>query len=98
MWRSGMKVFGETNETKNRAKDQGLPTGYLDAKPDKKEIEQVKEVLQFVDKKYITHFKPEVEGFHGSKTLWKVVDGHETFWKAIEDFLKSNYSGRVLLR
>jgi len=32
--RSGMKVFGENNETKDRAKAKGLPTGYLDAKPD----------------------------------------------------------------
>ena len=157
--RSGMKVFGETNETKNRAKEQGLPTGYLDAKPDiesaieyayklndtkpiillgssyssalallisvnsdklksvitfspdehlkkvnlakeikginipifatsaKKEIEQVTEVLRFVDKKHITHFKPKVEGFHGSKTIWEVVKGYETYWKALEEFL-----------
>lgn len=32
--RSGMKVFGEVNETKNRAKAQNLPTGYLDAQQD----------------------------------------------------------------
>ena len=32
--RSGMKVFGESNETKDRAKAQKLPTGYLDARPD----------------------------------------------------------------
>jgi len=32
--RSGMKVFGENNETKNRAKELKLPTGFLDAKPD----------------------------------------------------------------
>jgi len=32
--RSGMKVFGETNETKNRAKEQILSTRYLDARPD----------------------------------------------------------------
>jgi len=157
--RSGMKVFGEINETKNRAKEQGLPTGYLDAKPDiesaieyaynlnynkpiillgssyssalallissnskkvksviafspdehlkkvnlaeqiknikvpifvtsaKKEIEQVSKVLRFVDKKYITHFKPNAEGFHGSKTIWKVVKGYETYWKALKEFL-----------
>jgi alpha-beta hydrolase superfamily lysophospholipase len=157
--RSGMKIFGETNETKNRAKEQGFSTGYLDAKPDiesaidytfalngnkpiillgssyssalallisansdkiksvivfspneylkkinlaeqikninipifatsaKKEIYQVSEVLKFVDKKYITHFKPKFEGFHGSKTIWKVVKGYETYWKAIENFL-----------
>ena len=160
--RSGMKVFGETNETKNRAKEQGLPTGYLDAKPDiesaieyaynlngsqpvillgssyssalallvsatsnivksviafspdehlkkvdlaeqikeinipvfatsaKNEIKQVADVLKLVNKKHITHFKPEVEGFHGSKTIWEVIKGHETYWKALEDFLKKN--------
>ena len=32
--RSGMKVFGETNETSKRAKEQGLATGYLAARPD----------------------------------------------------------------
>jgi len=32
--RSGMKVFGESNETKDRAKAKKLPTGYLDARPD----------------------------------------------------------------
>jgi len=32
--RSGMKVFGVVNETKNRAKEKGLSTGYWDAKPD----------------------------------------------------------------
>ena len=157
--RSGMKVFGEINKTKNRAKEQGLPTGYLDAKPDiesaidyayklndkkqiillgssyssalallisansdklksviafspdehlkkvnlakeiknisipifatsaKKEIKQVSEVLRFVDKKHITHYKPTVEGFHGSKTIWKVVKGSENYWNAIEEFL-----------
>ena len=159
--RSGMKVFGEVNETKNRAKEKGLPTGYLDAKPDiesaieyayklndekpvillgssysaalallistetnklestvvfspgeylkgvhlseqiksinipifatspKKEIKQVSDVLKFVDKKYITHFKPEEEGFHGSKTIWEVVKGFETYWEALELFLKN---------
>lgn len=154
-----MKIFGETNETKNRAKEQGLSTGYLDAKPDiesaidyaynlndnkqiillgssyssalallisaksekvksviafspdehlkgvnlavkikninipifatsaKKEIKQVSEVLKFVDKKHITHFKPNIEGFHGSKTIWEVVNGFETYWEALKEFL-----------
>ena len=53
----------------------------------KKEIKQVTEVLRFVDKKHITHFKPEVEGFHGSKTIWEVVKGYETYWKELEEFL-----------
>ena len=157
--RSGMKVFGEINETKIRAKGKGLPTGYLDVKPDieaaidhsyklndqkpiilfgssysaslallvsqetpkvkvtvafspgeylkginlseqiksidkpifvtssKKEIEQVSEVVKFVSKKWVTQFKPQVAGFHGSKTLWESVKGHETYWKALRQFL-----------
>jgi alpha-beta hydrolase superfamily lysophospholipase len=32
--RSGMKVFGVTNETSAIAKQKGLPTGYLDARQD----------------------------------------------------------------
>ncbi|MEE9439881.1 MAG: hypothetical protein V3V14_12820 [Saprospiraceae bacterium] len=53
----------------------------------KKEIKQVSDVLRFVDKKHITHFKPKVEGFHGSKTIWEAVKGYETYWKEIEQFL-----------
>lgn len=147
--RSGMKVFGVVNETKERAKEKKLKTGYLDVKPDieaaidysfklnkkkpiiifgssysaslallilvenakvkativfspgeylkginlseqiksidkpifatspKKEIKQVSEVLKFVEKKHVTQFKPQVEGFHGSKTLWDEVKGNE---------------------
>ena len=158
--RSGMKVFGETNETKDRAKAKGLPTGYLDAKPDvetaidyayelnkkkpiilfgssysaslallvstqtdkvkvtiayspgenlkglnlaneiktldkpiyvtspKVEIKQVSDVVKNVNPKLVEHFKPTVDGFHGSKTLWKEVSGHETYWTSLEKFLK----------
>ncbi|NLD48496.1 MAG: hypothetical protein GX660_15120 [Clostridiaceae bacterium] len=158
--RSGMKVFGETNETKDRAKAKGLPTGYLDAKPDveaaidyayelnhkkpiilfgssysaslalmistqtdkikatiayspgeylkginlsneikeinkptyvtspKVEIKQVTDVTKNVNPKFIEHFKPTVDGFHGSKTLWKSVSGYDTYWTSLENFLK----------
>ncbi|HBH27395.1 MAG: alpha/beta hydrolase [Desulfofustis sp. PB-SRB1] len=158
--RSGMKVFGEVNETKQRAKAKGLATGYRDAWPDveaavlhghrlnngepiilvgssysaalalllaaqmeevgavvcfspgeylkgisvaqqiaglakpvfvssaKKEIEQTAELVAEVEPRFIHHFKPEVDGFHGSKTLWKSVPGHETYWRAVKDFLR----------
>jgi len=157
--RSGMNVFGANNETKNRAKAQNLPTGYLDAKPDieagidfiynlnekkpiillgssysaalalmissenkkikaiivfspneylksvflaaqiksikipifatsaKKEISAVTEVFKWVNKKNITHFKPNEEGFHGSKILWECVKGFEQHWFALAQFL-----------
>ncbi len=157
--RSGMKVFGESNETKNRAKELKLRTGYLDARPDieaaidyvfklnknkpiillgssysaalsmlianknpklksliifspdehlkginlaeaskdiripifatsaKKEIQETEEVLRYIDKKFVTQFKPKEEGFHGSKILWKSVKGHEKIWNALVEFL-----------
>lgn len=157
--RSGMKVFGESNETKDRAKAQKLPTGYLDAKQDveaaidyafklnnnkpiallgssysaalslliasestqkieriivfsagehlkqtnlaeslssikipifatsaKKEIEETAAVLRKVESKYITQFKPNKEGFHGSKILWESVKGYDKIWEALEKF------------
>ena len=156
--RSGMKVFGVINETSALAKQNGLPTGYLDAKQDieaavdyayklnsnspiiifgssysaslallvstetekvkaviafspgeylkgiklaeemksltkpifaigaRKELDEVKKVLRFVNSKNITLFMPKVDGFHGSKTLWESVKGHETFWKPLEQF------------
>ncbi len=157
--RSGMKVFGNVNEAKNRAKEEGLATGYLDAKPDiesavdyayelnnkkgiillgssysaslallistktdkiksvlafspgeylkgidladeirlvntpafvtssKKEINQVSALINGVGPNLVDHFKPDAEGFHGSKILWKSVKGFETYWKALEQFL-----------
>jgi alpha-beta hydrolase superfamily lysophospholipase len=157
--RSGMKVFGVINETSALAKQNGLATGYLDAKQDiesavnyayelndkrpiiilgssysaslallistetdrikavvvfspgeylkdvklaeeikslakpifatgaRKEIGEASKVLRFVNSKHITLFKPKVDGFHGSKTLWESVEGHETFWASLEPFL-----------
>ena len=160
--RSGMKVFGESNETKNRAKAQKLPTGYLDARPDieagidyayklnklkpiillgssysaalslliavdnkklkslilfspaehlkatalaesissidipifatsaKAEIKEATEVLRFVDQKLISQFKPNAEGFHGSKILWESVTGFEKVWNNLTKFLEES--------
>ncbi|MCF6298230.1 MAG: hypothetical protein L3J08_09665 [Flavobacteriaceae bacterium] len=69
---------------KEQIKDLKIPVFAASAK---KEIEQVSKVLRFIDKKYITHFKPEVEGFHGSKTIWKIVKGYESYLKVLEEFL-----------
>jgi len=81
------------------SKGRGIKLGYhpaiklvstpLFATSAKKEILQVSEILRHVDKKYITHFKPKVEGFHGSKTIWEIVKGNETYWDALVDFLDS---------
>lgn len=53
----------------------------------KGEIDLVRRLLEKVDPKYITQFCPTVEGFHGSKTLWKEVPWNDTFWNALKGFL-----------
>ena len=53
----------------------------------KKEIGEAKKLVRFVDTKYLTQFRPQVEGFHGSKTLWSTVKGNESYWKSFEKFL-----------
>jgi dienelactone hydrolase len=157
--RSGMRVFGVTNETALRARALGRPTGYLDARQDivaavayayalndhrpitlfgssysaalalliatetvavqqviafspgeylkgvrvaahlstlqqpvfatgaHQEFDSVREVLRYVPAERLTLFSPEVDGFHGAKTLWAMVPGHERYWQALERFL-----------
>jgi alpha-beta hydrolase superfamily lysophospholipase len=154
-----MTVFGVVNETSALAKKKGLPTGYLEARPDieaavdyahkmngkkpivilgssysaslallisaqsdrikavvafspgeflkgtnvaqeiaslnkpifvtsaKSEIEATTDIVRFVKGRYVTQFKPDVDGFHGSKTLWESVRGFETYWSALLKFL-----------
>lgn len=53
----------------------------------RKEIGEARKTLRFINSKHLTLFKPKVDGFHGSKTLWESVDGHETFWMPLKHFL-----------
>ncbi len=53
----------------------------------KKEVREVAQVLRYIDPKYITYFKPGVEGFHGSKVLWQTSRGNEIYWKSFQQFL-----------
>jgi alpha-beta hydrolase superfamily lysophospholipase len=53
----------------------------------KKEMDDVNNLLRTVDPQYVTVYNPEVDGFHGSKTLWRSVKGHETYWQALRQFL-----------
>ncbi|MBX3101240.1 MAG: alpha/beta hydrolase [Bacteroidetes bacterium] len=159
--RSGMNVLGVVNETSTLAKQQQLPTGYLDARQDMEAAlvyacrlhhnkpvilmgssysaalalmlgathPQVKAVIAFspgeylrktsvagavaglkkpvfvtsarqeipdterlvagVDPVCLTHFKPEVEGAHGARALWRKIKGSESYWLALEQFLDS---------
>lgn len=53
----------------------------------RKEIEDVATTIRLIPRQHVTLFKPQVDGFHGSKTLWASVPGHETFWNPLEQFL-----------
>jgi pimeloyl-ACP methyl ester carboxylesterase len=54
------------------------------------EINRSSNVVRFVDKNYVTHFKPTVKGIHGSRALWQSTPGHENYWKAFTSFLKGS--------
>ncbi|MBN1950117.1 MAG: alpha/beta hydrolase [Bacteroidales bacterium] len=34
---------------------------------------------------------PSCDGMHGSKVLWKEIEGHEEYWNALKAFLKKYY-------
>jgi alpha-beta hydrolase superfamily lysophospholipase len=53
----------------------------------KKEISQTADIIKDVKSTQITHFKPEVDGIHGSRALWETTKGNETYWKAFNLFL-----------
>ena len=53
----------------------------------KKEIKQINDVIKNVNPTLINHFKPEVEGIHGSRALWKSTKGNEAYWKSFINFL-----------
>ncbi len=54
---------------------------------DKKETPKVATLTKGINAQYLTHFKPEVTGIHGSRALWQSTDGNEGYWKAFRGFL-----------
>jgi alpha-beta hydrolase superfamily lysophospholipase len=56
----------------------------------KLEISQTNQLIAKVDSSFITHFKPNIEGVHGARALWKETEGHKEYWKAFLTFLKKN--------
>lgn len=54
----------------------------------RKEITDVTELVKNINPKYITQFKPEIEGQHAARVLWPTIDGNDIYWHSIIDFLK----------
>jgi hypothetical protein len=54
------------------------------------EIKDTEGLLSKVElKENQIHFKPEGEGHHGSRALWKDQEGGEEYWEAITNFLNT---------
>ncbi|MCF6348342.1 MAG: lysophospholipase [Flavobacteriaceae bacterium] len=56
----------------------------------KRETEPVEKLLRFVKPDYITHFKPQVRGVHGSRAVWDSTEGYEAYWNAFKEFMLAN--------
>ncbi len=53
----------------------------------KREIVPVEKLISKIKPKYITHFKPNFQGIHGSRALWDSTQGHEKYWDAFKTFM-----------
>lgn len=53
----------------------------------KSEVTQWKGIIKNIPENYQNSFKPQVDGIHGSRALWEKVEGNETYWTAIKEFL-----------
>ncbi|MCF6213265.1 MAG: alpha/beta hydrolase [Flavobacteriaceae bacterium] len=53
----------------------------------KSEIKQTTDLVKLVGKKFVTQYKPNVKGIHGSRALWNSTAGTTEYWKAFSGFL-----------
>lgn len=53
----------------------------------KKEVKEASHVVRFVHSKYVTQFKPNIDGAHGSRVLWEATTGNESYWRSFRRFL-----------
>lgn len=53
-----------------------------------KEIGQVEELdIKMSSENMLIHFKPTMEGIHGSRALWESTKGNDKYWEAFASFL-----------
>lgn len=79
--------YFKTIDVKNTIKSLSKPTFVTSSK---KETEALTELVSLMNADYITHYKPIVEGIHGSRALWTSTKGNEEYWQVFENFLKTN--------
>jgi len=52
----------------------------------KKEMDNVTPMFNKAKQRYLTLYKPSVEGIHGSKTLWTETKGSDEYWLSLMQF------------
>ncbi|MCF6167952.1 alpha/beta hydrolase [Lutibacter sp.] len=72
-------------DVKNTIKDIDKPIFVTSSK---KEIPKLEELVSLIKPIYVTHYKPTVNGIHGSKALWSSTVGNENYWQSFSNFLK----------
>jgi len=55
----------------------------------KKEIDGVEQLLSQMGKEKLTFYQPSEKGIHGSRALWDSTEGHEGYWQAFADWLRT---------
>ena len=56
----------------------------------KRETIPVEKLLRYVKSDYITHYKPQETGIHGSRAIWENTKGYKGYWNAFKKFLLAN--------
>ncbi len=52
-----------------------------------RETPGVETLTKAIDNQFLTHYKPDVSGIHGSRVLWESTEGNEGYWAAFSAFL-----------
>ena len=76
--------YYKTIDVKNTIKGLSKPTFVTSSK---KETAALVELVSLINPSYITHFKPTVEGIHGSRALWSSTNGNDAYWVAFSNFM-----------
>ena len=54
----------------------------------KKETPALEILVSLIKGSNLTHYKPTIEGIHGSKALWDSTEGNDLYWQAFKSFLQ----------
>jgi dienelactone hydrolase len=81
-------------DIKNAVKNSSKPIFVTSSK---KESLALEELVSLIDTTYVMHYKPTVEGIHGSRALWSSTEGSDAYWKAFLSFMQKKRKNKFTL-